>query len=311
VIGDDWIEQAFRFARHADPDARLFYNEVRADVPSAKHDALVGLIRDLRLRGVPVDGVGLQFHLTGRMPTQAQVDESIRGLADLGVDVHISEMDVPVWYLGSTIERKFQRQADVYRAVAAACNAQPACFRITTWGFTDRYTWRLPWAASLPLPFDSEYRPKPAWTAMQEVLRPPPSAAPPAAPAPATSVSAASAQPAAAPQAAAVAERPPLTLGARLRHQRLRTLLARRALAVVVGVSEPARVQLVARHRGRVIARVTVDAVGGPPASVRVALTATGAKRLRDRPAGRIVVSVVATDAAGRTSRTTTGMRVR
>ncbi|MGH2979894.1 MAG: endo-1,4-beta-xylanase, partial [Solirubrobacterales bacterium] len=184
VIGDDWVEQAFRFARRADPDARLFYNETRADVPNPKHEATVDLVRDLRQRGVPVDGVGLQFHLTDRMPTRAQVEEAISRLGDLGVDVHISEMDVPVWYLGSTLERKLARQAEVYRAVAEACNAQPACFRITTWGFTDRYTWRLPWGTSLPLPFDSEYRPKPAWTAIQEVLRPASPAPPPPPPAP-------------------------------------------------------------------------------------------------------------------------------
>ena len=79
------------------------------------------------------------------MPTRAQVEEAIARLGDLGVDVHISELDVPVWYLGSTLERKLARQAAVYGTVAAACQAQPACFRITTWGFMDRYTWRQPW----------------------------------------------------------------------------------------------------------------------------------------------------------------------
>src|SRR5688500_10336584 len=34
VIGDDWVEHAFHFARRADPAAKLFYNETRADVPN-------------------------------------------------------------------------------------------------------------------------------------------------------------------------------------------------------------------------------------------------------------------------------------
>jgi endo-1,4-beta-xylanase len=261
VIGDDWVEHAFRFARSADPGAKLFYNEIRADVPNPKHEATVNLVRDLRERGVPVDGVGLQFHLTDRMPTEAQVEDAIRRLGDLGVEVHISEMDVPLWYLGSTLERKLARQAQVYRAVAAACNAQPACIRITTWGFTDRYTWRLPWGQSLPLPFDSEYRPKAAWMAIQEVLRPA-SPTPPPSPPPSTepppqaqqpppaqpATAAASAQTGAAP-AAAPATPAPLSLMAKLRRQRLRTWLARRALAVVlrVGGSQTASVELVAR----------------------------------------------------------------
>ena len=77
VIGDDWVEQAFRFARRADPGAKLFYNETHADVPNPKYEATLSLVRDLRERGVPVDGVGLQYHLTDRMPTRAQVEEAI------------------------------------------------------------------------------------------------------------------------------------------------------------------------------------------------------------------------------------------
>ena len=132
--------------------------------------------------GCPWTASGCSITSRTRMPTRAQVEEAIVRLGDLGVDVHISELDVPVWYLGSTPERKLARQAAVYRSVAEACNAQPACFRITTWGFMDRYTWRQPWDKSLPLPFDSEYRPKPAWTAIQEALHP--AGAPPPPPPP-------------------------------------------------------------------------------------------------------------------------------
>ena len=191
VIGDDWVDQAFRFARSADPGAKLFYNETRADVPNPKYEATVSLVRDLRARGVPVDGVGLQYHLTDRMPTRAQVEEAIRRLGDLGVDVHISELDVPVWYLGSTLERKLARQAEVYRAVAAACNAQPACFRITTWGFTDRYTWRQPWehepaaAVRLRVPAQARVDGDPGGAPPAGAPPPPPAPPPPEPPSPA------------------------------------------------------------------------------------------------------------------------------
>ena len=216
------------------------------------------------------------------------MEEAIRRLGELGVEVHISELDVPVWYLGSTLERKLARQAAVYGAVAAACHAQPACFRITTWGFTDRYTWRQPWGASLPLPFDSEYRPKPAWTAIQEAIHPagtpPPPPPPPAeggAPAPAAPRSRRAAAAAAAP---AAAPRSPLILSAKLRRQRLRTWVERRALAVLVGIggTQVARVDLVARVRGRVIGRATVAVDEGKPQPVRVLLTRAGSRSLRE-----------------------------
>ena len=146
VIGDDWVEQAFRFARQADPGAKLFYNETRADVPNPKYEATVGLVRDLRARGVPVDGVGLQYHLTDRMPDPGPG----RGGDLAGWATSVWTCTSVSWTFRSGIwaarpERKLARQAAVYRTVAAACHAQPACFRITTWGFTDRYTWRQPW----------------------------------------------------------------------------------------------------------------------------------------------------------------------
>ncbi len=172
VIGPDWVEQAFRFAQRADPGARLFYNEIRAEVPNPRFEALMSMAADFLARGVPLHGIGAQMHFVRGAPPQAQIEEAMRRVGDLGLAVHVSELDVPIWYLGRTMEEKLARQADSYRTVAAACQAQPACFRITTWGFTDRYTWRG--ATSLPLPFDTEYGPKPAWAALQEVLRPPP-----------------------------------------------------------------------------------------------------------------------------------------
>ena len=191
VIGADWVEQAFRIAARRRPGARLFYNEVRADVPNPKYEAMLAMARDFKARGVPLDGIGLQYHLSENQPTQAQMEEGIRRLGELGLEVHISELDVPIWYLGPpTIPERLALQPEIYRRVASACQAQPACFRITTWGFTDRLTYRC--CNAKPLPFDEEYRPKPAWAVLQEVLRPggptrpvappPPPPAPPPAP---------------------------------------------------------------------------------------------------------------------------------
>jgi endo-1,4-beta-xylanase len=322
VIGDDWIEYAFRFARSADPGAKLFYNDFGAEVPNAKHEATVNLIRDLRQRGVPVDGVGLQFHVGLPLPIPAQVEEAIRRLGDLGVEVHISEMDVPIASWGGTVERKLVRQAEVYRAVAAACHAQPACVRITTWGFTDRYTWRLPWGSTLPLPFDSEYRPKLAWTAIQEAIHPggAPPPAPPPEPQPPPPDQPPPGQPAGAtaaahsgPASSTSSAQRPLSLQAKLRRQRLRTWLERRALAALLRIegTPPAHVELVARVRGSVIGRASLDVADGQLHAVRVSLTPAGTRRLRDAGAARVVLAAVATDADGRQTKAISRVRAR
>ena len=296
VIGSDWVEQAFRIADSVDSQVRLFYNEVRADVPNPKYEALLAMARDFKARGVPLDGVGLQYHLSENQPTQVQMEEGIRRLGELGLDVHISELDVPIWYLGpSTIPERLALQPEIYRRVANACQAQPACFRITTWGFTDRVTYRC--CNAKPLPFDEEYQPKGAWAVLQEVLRPAgPSRPPPPSPLPSPP-----AAPQPAPQATAAA-RGPLVLSARIKRQHLRTRLRRRALVVKLrlGGADTASVQLVARLRDRVLARTVVNIPAGSGQTAVIPLGFAERKRLRRARSAHVVLEAVATDPAGR-----------
>jgi hypothetical protein len=253
---------------------------------------MVDMARDFKARGVPLDGVGLQYHLAENHPTQAQMEEGIRRLGELGLEVHISELDVPIWYLGpSTIPERLALQPEIYRRVAQACQTQPACARITTWGFTDRITYRC--CNAKPLPFDEEYRPKPAWAVLQEVLRP---AGPtrPVAPPPPPSAPLAS-------QATATS-RGALSVTARLKRQRLRTSLRRRALILKLqmGGSDTASVELTARLRGRKLARAVVNLAAGRTQTAVVPLGYSARQRLRRAAGGRIVVEAVATDPTGR-----------
>lgn len=165
-VGDDYIELALRAARAANPDAKLFVNEYAVEGPSAKLEGLVRLVEDLKSRNVPLDGVGLQYHTNLRGPhDQATVAATMQRLAALGVEVQITEMDVGTSPLDGSTAQRFARQAQVYGDAAHACNAVVACTRLTTWGFTDRVSWLGP--AAMALPFDAQYRPKPAWEALR------------------------------------------------------------------------------------------------------------------------------------------------
>jgi hypothetical protein len=255
---------------------------------------MLAMARDFRARGVPLDGIGMQMHLTTDAPAQDRMEEAIRRVGELGLDVHISEMDVPTWYMGRTVEEKLARQADSYRRVAAACQAQPACFRITTWGFTDRYSWRG--MDSMPLPFDTEYVPKPAWPALGALRAPAPAPAP-APPAPA-----------AAP--ARLSSSPP-ALTAQVRRRRLATWLRRHRLPVAITLrsESPTHVVVAARLRERVIA--TAERELGPDAAtvVRLRLGARDRRLLRRARGSRLVVDVSAVGSDG--LRTTVRTRVR
>ena len=93
----DYVDRAFIHARAADPDALLFYNDYNVITHQAKADAIVEMIKGMKSRGVPIDGMGIQFHVkdadTASL-TRESVAATIKRFGDLGLQVHITEMDV-------------------------------------------------------------------------------------------------------------------------------------------------------------------------------------------------------------------------
>jgi endo-1,4-beta-xylanase len=168
VIGPDYIALALTWARQADPTVKLYVNDYGIERPGAKTDGMYRLVTDLRARGVPLDGVGFQSHFTTAWhPSRAELTDTLRRFAAVGLRVEVTELDVATVPGGGDAE--LARQADIYRDVAAACRAVPECDRITTWGISDASTWLGP--DKRPLPFDTEYRAKPAYAALLEGLR--------------------------------------------------------------------------------------------------------------------------------------------
>jgi endo-1,4-beta-xylanase len=163
VIGPRYVDLAFRWAHEADPGAKLFYNDYGIETPGAKADAVHALVRGLKRRGVPIDGVGIQAHeQTADAPSRSGVRTALASYAQLGLDVGITELDVAVPVPADA--EHLRRQAAVYRHVLDACLAVPRCTTLVTWGFTDRHSWVPGDVAGSgdALPFDREYRPKPA-----------------------------------------------------------------------------------------------------------------------------------------------------
>ena len=167
VIGPEYIALAFRLAHQADPQAKLFYNDLGYEAGGPHTEAVLNMVRSLREQGVPIDGVGFESHfdisagsVTDRMRPVMQA------FADLGMAEEITELDVNA---GPGAD-KLAAEAELYRQVARACVEQIACQRITTWGYTDRYSWLG--SDRQALPFDVNYQPKPAWQALQTEARP-------------------------------------------------------------------------------------------------------------------------------------------
>ncbi|MEO3755400.1 non-reducing end alpha-L-arabinofuranosidase family hydrolase [Streptomyces sp. B6B3] len=152
--GNDWIEAAFRAADAADPNAKLCYNDYNTDGINAKSTAIYNMVRDFLSRGVPIDCVGFQSHLTNSVPSDYQAN--LQRFADLGVEVQITELDIS----GSN-------QANVYSTVTRACMAVEACTGITVWGIRDSDSWRT---GQNPLLFDNSGNKKAAYTAVLNAL---------------------------------------------------------------------------------------------------------------------------------------------
>ena len=95
----------------------------------------------------------------------------MKRLADLELEVHITELDIKCVAQRSSepcTPERLKAQAALYAQIVSTCLAAPNCKAVETWGFTDRHTWIG--SSTAPLPFDANYRPKPAVDAMINAL---------------------------------------------------------------------------------------------------------------------------------------------
>ena len=58
---DEFIRKAFQYAREADPNALLFYNDYNECDPT-KCDRICEMVKEMKAAGVPIDGIGMQGH---------------------------------------------------------------------------------------------------------------------------------------------------------------------------------------------------------------------------------------------------------
>ncbi|HSD82348.1 MAG TPA: endo-1,4-beta-xylanase, partial [Anaerolineae bacterium] len=171
VIGNGYIEQAFRTAAAADSTAKLVYNDYNIETVNSKSTAVYNMLADFKNRGVPIDGVGLQMHLTNGGLDYNSLATNMQRFAALGLEVYITEMDVrfPV----PVSQTDLNNQATIYRNVTNRCLAQPACKALQVWGIPDKYSWvpdTFP-GQGAPLLFDDNYNAKPAYYAVQSELQ--------------------------------------------------------------------------------------------------------------------------------------------
>jgi len=171
-LGPGYIADAFRIAHEADPDAELIYNDVFAEEIGPKSDFIYAMVQDLLAKGVPIHGVGFQMHQFFGAPLPETLQANLQRFEDLGLRVQLTEMDVLTDRFPGDLEARLEQQRSIYHDAVAACLAVSGCEAVTFWGFTDKHSWIDTFFGPnrYPLPFDADYRPKPAYFGVRDAL---------------------------------------------------------------------------------------------------------------------------------------------
>jgi endo-1,4-beta-xylanase len=171
-IGPDYLDLAFRWAHEADPQAHLRYNDYGGEGDGIKSDGIYDLMAELRRKGAPLHGIGLQMHASlNDAPRPSEVRINMKRLAALGLQTHITEMDVMLPLPASRAD--LRAQAALYRDMLQACLAVPQCRSFSTWGASDRYSWIPDFfpGQGAALLIDKDARAKPAYHSIRRQLR--------------------------------------------------------------------------------------------------------------------------------------------
>jgi len=175
----DFIDRAFTAARKAGgPAVKLFYNDYNMEAVNPKSDRAYEMVKGMLRRGVAIDGVGFQSHISNSFLNQIpSMEKNLRRFAELGLEVHITELDVRACDAKTECDAAaLQTQAKVYAGLLEMCLRISKCKAFVTWGFTDKYTWVFDQnnpthKDEMPLPFDKEYKKKPAFFSMLRALQ--------------------------------------------------------------------------------------------------------------------------------------------
>ena len=178
LCGDEFIAKAFQFAREADPDVLLFYNDYSC-VDNGKRERIYNMVKKMKDAGVPIDGIGMQGHYNIYFPDEDQLEKAIVRFKELVKHIHITELDLRMnnesggqlmfsrgeakplpGYMNTLQTDQYARLFKVFRKHADVID------NVTFWNLGDKDSWLG--VNNHPLPFDENYRPKACYRAIRD-----------------------------------------------------------------------------------------------------------------------------------------------
>ncbi|MBP3212117.1 MAG: endo-1,4-beta-xylanase [Prevotella sp.] len=178
LCGDEFIAKAFQFAREADPNALLFYNDYSC-VDPGKRERIYNMVKKMKDAGVPIDGIGMQGHYNIYFPDEDQLDLTITKFKEIVKHIHITELDLRMnnesggqlmfsrgeakpmpGYMNTLQTDQYARLFKVFRKHSDVID------NVTFWNLGDRDSWLG--VNNHPLPFDENYKPKSCYRAIRD-----------------------------------------------------------------------------------------------------------------------------------------------
>ena len=181
LCGDEFIEKAFQYAHEADPKALLFYNDY-STVDPHKRDRIYNMVKKMKAKGIPIDGIGMQAHYNIYYPSEARLDSAITLFKTIVKHIHITEFDIRVnEEMGGGLQFSREGVAVSDSIKQHLADQYARCFKIfrkhkdvidcvTFWNLGDRDSWLG--ARNYPLPWDENYQPKLAYEYIKDMKDP-------------------------------------------------------------------------------------------------------------------------------------------
>ena len=191
-LGKNYIEKAFKLANEIDPNADLIYNDYNL-YKKEKRGGVIQMVKQMQSKGIKIDGIGVQAHWSLNQPSLNEIEQIIFDIAELGVDVMFTELDISVlpspWeQVGAEVSQNFSRfegdakmnpypdklPKSIQNKLAKRYNDIFQLFikhsdkisRVTFWGVMDKHSWLndfpIKGRTNYPLLFDRNYQAKEA-----------------------------------------------------------------------------------------------------------------------------------------------------
>ncbi|MDB4752526.1 endo-1,4-beta-xylanase [Winogradskyella sp.] len=198
-MGKNYIQEVFKLASQADPNADLIYNDYNL-YKTEKRKAILKMVQSIKSKGVKISGIGVQAHWDLNSPSIKEIEQIILDISNIGCSVSFTELDISVlpspWELvGAEVNQNFtqfegdkrmnpypkdlpeflsiklaKRYQDIFNLFV---KHKDKISRVTFWGVSDKHSWLNDWPikgrTNYPLLFDKNYQTKQAYKSLIEI----------------------------------------------------------------------------------------------------------------------------------------------